>query len=73
MSTEIEHKVWSGRCDSCGALIAYASDAETEPEYVELMDEWPSSWEGFSDCQVCGGSIGWNGSDPVSALIPRWV
>lgn len=64
---------WSGRCDSCGAVVIYAADAETEPDTVKIMQDWPETWERFSDCQVCDGSIEWNGSDPLARVLPRYA
>jgi hypothetical protein len=54
---------WSGNCEDCDAIVIVAPyDDRTE----EIVADGPGEWESFPSCYLCGGSIDWVGSDPIS-------
>lgn len=60
---------WSGVCEGCLATYAVYPHPEMLREDAEVLAEGPPEWEAFPSCFICDGSIDWNGSDPVSAVI----
>ena len=69
-----EHKmVWTGVCDSCGAVHAmWPSEEMTSQEQAAVSREWPQS----IDCarSECDGVVEWNGNDLMrDVLAPRML
>ena len=60
---------WSGTCDGCAATHVVYPHAEMLREDAEVLADGPDEWDSFTSCFICDGSIDWNGSDPVSAVI----
>ena len=64
-----ERMAWSGTCRDCLANWIVYPHYEAEADVVEQTAEGPDEWEGFSTCQVCDGTIEWNGNDLVGSVI----
>lgn len=58
-----EALAWSGNCGDCDVIVIVAP---YDDETVQQVADGPDEWEAFADCYVCGGSIEWNGTDPIS-------
>ena len=69
MTESNDRMAWSGTCRDCLATWVVYPHYEADEDTVERISDGPGEWEGFSDCQVCDGTIEWNGSDPVGAVI----